>query len=113
MSQETQPNIENWDDFLGKFIKAEMVKAWPALFIPISVRSSFDEQDNAHVIYTGEFEHKKKDWQPNKTNVEIIRKFGITSPKALIGKKVWFKEVFNRNPKTHERVPSLEIEKIE
>jgi len=113
MSQETQPNIDNWDDFLGKFIKAEMVKTWPALFIPISVRSNFDEEDNAHVIYTGEFQGKKKDWEPNKTNIEILRNLNLPSPKALIGKKVYFKKVMNFNPSLKKKVPSFEIDKVE
>jgi len=110
---ETQPNMENWDDFLGKWLKAEMVKTWPALFIPISVRGSIDDDDNAHIIYTGEFQGKKKDWEPNKSNIEIMRQAGITSPKALVGKKVYFKKVMNFNPQIKKKVPSLEIEKLE
>ena len=113
MSNGTQPNTENWEDFLGKFLKAEMVKTWPALFIPVSVKASFDEDDNAHIVYTGEFQGKKKDWEPNKTNIEILRSFGLTSPKALVGKKVYFKQVMNFNPILKKRVPSLEIEKVE
>jgi len=113
MNQETQPNLDSWDDFLGKFIKAEMVKTWPALFIPLSVRGNFDADDNSHVIYTGEFEHKKKDWEPNKTNIEILRNLGLPSPKALIGKKVYFKKVMNYNPTLKKKVPSFEIDKVE
>ena len=110
---ETQPNMENWDDFLGKWIKPDMVKTWPALFIPISVSGHIDEEDNAHIIYTGEFLDKKKQWEPNKTNIEILRSFNLSSPKALIGKKVYFKKVMNFNPQLKKKVPSLEIEKIE
>jgi len=113
MSNDMQPNLDEWDDFLGKFVKAEMVKTWPALFIPISVRGNFDDDDNAHVIYTGEFLGKKKDWEPNKTNIEILRTAGLLSPRALIGKKVYFKKVMNFNPSIKKKVPSLEIEKVE
>ena len=34
MTNETQPEMDNWDDFLGKFLKVDMVKTWPALYIP-------------------------------------------------------------------------------
>lgn len=107
------PNLENWEDFLGKFLKVEMIKTWPGLFIPISVRGTFDAEENAHVIYTGEYDKKKKDWEPNKTNIQIIRDAGITSPRLLIGKKIYFKQVMNFNPSLKKKVPSLEIERIE
>ena len=110
---DTQPEMDNWDDFLGKFLKVDMVKTWPALFIPISVKGSIDDEDNATIVYTGEFQGKKKLWQPNKTNIDIMRAAGILSPKALIGKKVYFKQVMNFNPQLKKKVPSLEIERIE
>ena len=110
---ETQANTDNWDDFLGKFIKVDMVKTWPALFIPISVKGTIDDDDNAHIVYTGEFQGKKKVWEPNKTNIDIIRQAGIKSPKAMIGKKFYLKQVMNFNPQLKKKVPSFEIEKIE
>jgi len=110
---EIQPNMDNWDDFLGKWIKPEMVKTWPALFIPISVKGIIDDDENSHIVYTGEFSGRKKQWEPNKTNIEILRSFNLSSPKALLGKKVYFKKVMNFNPQIKKKVPSLEIEKIE
>ena len=107
------PGLDNWEDFLGKWLKVEMVKTWPAIFIPISVKGTIDSEDNAHLVYTGEFDKKKKDWEPNKTNIQIMREAGITSPRALIGKKISFKQVMNFNPSIGKKVPSLEIEKIE
>ena len=108
-----EPNMDNWDDFLGKWLKAEMVKEWPALFIPISVKGRIDDDDVAHIVYTGEFMHKKKDWEPNKTNIDILRSLNLTSPKALLGKKIYFKKVMNFNPQIKKKVPSLEIDTIE
>ena len=90
-----------------------MVKTWPALFIPLTVKGTFDSEDNAHLVYTGDFQHKKKDWEPNVTNKQIMKDAGITSPRALIGKKIYFKQVMNFNPQLKKKVPSLEIEKIE
>ena len=113
MQNETQPEMDNWDDFLGKFLKVDMVKQWPALFIPISVKGNIDDEDNATIVYTGEFSGKKKLFQPNKTNIDIMRNALIKSPKDLIGKKVYFKQVMNFNPQLKKKVPSLEIDRIE
>lgn len=109
-----QPNLDSWEDFSGKFIKIEFITKWPALFIPISVRTEIDEENESfRLIYTGEIQGRKKDWQPNKTNQQIMQQNGISSPKNLIGKKVWFKQVMNFNPQLKKKVPALEIEKIE
>ena len=113
MTNGTEPSLENWDDFLGKFLKHEHVKSWPAVFVVTAVKGSYNGDEKAHVIYSGEYLMKKKDWEPNKTNIDIIRGAGITSPRQLIGKKIYFKEVMNFNPNLKKKVPSLEIEKIE
>lgn len=109
----TQPNLEDWEDFLGNWFKAEFVKAWPAVTVFTSVTGTFDDRDNAHLIYDLQYAGKKLTWEPNKTNIQIIRDAGILSPKGLIGKKVSFKKVMNFNPQLKKKVPSVEIEKIE
>jgi hypothetical protein len=113
MSNDQIPNLDSWEDFSGKWLKAEMVKEWPALFIPVSVRGNFDADDEAHIVFTGAFQGKNKDWEPNNTNKDILKTLGLVSPRALIGKKVYFKKVMNFNPTIKKKVPSLEIEKIE
>lgn len=113
MSNETKLDLNSWDDFVGKFIKAEVIKIWPALFVPTSVSGEFDDDGNANLIYIGDFQGKKKFWQPNKTNIDIIKKSGIPSPSALLGKKVYFKRVMNFNPQLKQKVPSVEVEKVE
>lgn len=113
MTRNETPNQETWEDFQGKFIKAEMIKKFPALFIPTSLKTYYDDEENARLTYTGEIEGKKKDFEPNKTNIEIIRNSGITSPSKLLGRKVFFKSVMNFNPQLKKKVPSIEIERIE
>ena len=110
---ETQPNLDGWDDFLGNFFKAEMVKTWPALTIVTYVVGKFDEEDKAHIIYDLTYNNRKYKWEPNKSNIEIMRKLGVVSPRGLVGRKVYFKQVMNFNPTIKKKVPSVEIEKIE
>ena len=44
---ETQPDLDSWDDFSGKYLKVENIKSWPALFIPLSVKSMYDSEEKA------------------------------------------------------------------
>jgi len=108
-----EPDLESFEDFSGQFIKVEFITAFPVCFIPLQVRGEYDDKDKAQLIYTGEIQGKKKDWSVNKTNMQIIKDFGIKKPKELIGKKVWFKQVMNYSPAAQKKVPSLEIEKVE
>jgi len=108
-----QPDLDSFEDFSGKFIKPEFVKDWNSPFIPINAESYFDEDEKARITYTGQFEGKKRCWEPNKTNMQIMKDLGIASPRALVGKKVFFRKVMNFSPVTKKKVPGLEIEKIE
>lgn len=109
----TQPDLENWDDFLGNWFKADHVKTWPAVAVVMNVKADFDEEDNGNLILNIVYNRKKLKFQLNKTNIGIIKDLKIPSPRALIGKKITFKQVMNFNPQIRKKVPSLEIEKIE
>ena len=110
---QTEPDLNNWDDFHGKYLKVDHVKSWPAIVVPTIVHGEFDEEGGASLIYEVQYEGKKLKWQPNKTNIDIIKAARIPSPKALLGKKLYFKEVKNYNPQLKKKVPALEIDKIE
>lgn len=110
---ETQPNIDNWEDFLGKWLKADHVKTWPAVIVVMNIKAEFDDQDEANIILDIVYNKKKLKFQLNKTNIGIIKEEGLPSPRALIGKKITLKKVMNFNPQIRKKVPSLEIEKIE
>ena len=113
MPEETQPDLSNWNDFLGKFFKVDHVKTWPAVVIATGLTGSIDDEGEAHVVYDVEYNTRKLKFEPNKTNIGIIRNAGIVSPRALIGKKITFRQVMNFNPQIKKKVPSLEIDKVE
>jgi len=108
----TQPNLENWDDFLGSWFKNDHVKSWPAETVVMNVKAEYDAEDNANLILELSYLGKKYKFQPNKTNIGIIREAGLASPKDLENKKLTFKSVMNFNPQLKKKVPSLEIDSI-
>ena len=110
---QTEPDLNNWNDFHGKFFKVDHVKSWPAIAVPTIVNGNFDEELEAQLTYEIQYDGKKLKWNPNKTNIGIIKAAGIPSPKALLGKKLYFKQVMNFNPQLKKKVPALELEKIE
>ena len=113
MEDKVQPRLDQWNDFAGKFLKADMIKAFPVTLVCANVEGYFDEEDVGHLILTLDFEGKKKQWEINKTNQKIIKDLKIASPKALELKKITFGKVKVRNPSTQQMVDSLVIEKIE
>lgn len=106
-------NLDNWDDFLGKWLKAERVKTWPAVIVVTNIKGEFDADDEVSLILDIQYDQKKLKFQLNKTNIQIIRDAKLSSPRAIIGKKITLKQVMNFNPQIGKKVPSLEIEKIE
>ena len=108
-----KPKTDDWSDFGGQYIKADVIVNWPAIYVPTSLETAFDAEGKAILTYTGELEGKKKLWQPNKTNIDLLKANNIKAPSAAIGHKIFFKKVMNRNPATKQLVPGLEIEKIE
>ncbi len=109
----TQPNIDSWEDFLGKWFKAEHVKTWPAVIVVTNIKGEFTEDDDTILVLDIQYNQKKLKFQLNKTNIGIIREAKLSSPRAIIGKKITLKQVMNYNPQIKKKVPSLEIEKIE
>lgn len=113
MTEQKQPNKENWDDFAGEWLKAEMIKVYPTALVCIDVEAYFDDDDKAHLILTFNFMNKKKKFEVNKTNQDVLKDFGITSPKSLDHKKITFVTHKVRNPNTKKMVNSLLIDKVE
>ena len=107
-----QPNLDNWDDFSGKWFKAEHVKSWPATVQVMNVTGEIDSEDNVHLYLDIVYNKKKLKFEPNKTNQEFIKCVGVTSPKALIGRQIVFVKTQNFNPTTKKRVDALLIDKV-
>ena len=110
---ETQPSLENWEDFVGSWFKAEYVKSWPAVAVVVAVDSNFDDKGRAVLVLDLEYNGKKFFFQPNVGNTATLRNTCPTGPDELVGKKLVFSKTKARNPQTKMMVDSLQIDKVE
>lgn len=106
-----QPNLDDWSDFSGVFLKAGDVKEFPLIVVCKNIEAVFD---NGKPKLTAVVEYKGKDRKIglNKTNQNVLRTAGLT-PKAIIGKKLTFTKVRANNPITKQAVDSFLLEKVE
>lgn len=113
MEDKNQPRMDQWTDFAGKYLKADMIDAFPSLHVVIGISSYFDDDDDAHLVIQIEYKSKKWLFELNKTNQAFIKKSGVKSPREIIGKKITFEKIKARNPSTKQMVDSLSIIKVE
>lgn len=106
-------SLDNWDDFLGHWLKADTVKITPARFVIMKVRADKSPQGENQIVFTGNYEDKKFDFSLNKTNIEALKDLKIASPKLCINKTLTLVKIKQRNPNTGKMVDSLFIDKIE
>jgi len=109
---EQKPNLDNWNDFAGVFLKCDLIKEWPLIVVPIKVEAGFEEGKAKLII---EFLYMNRNWKLglNKSNQEILRKSGLVSPNAIVGKKLTFEKIKARNPTLNLMVDSLILTKVE
>jgi len=112
MEQQNQIKNDNWDDFSGEFLKASDV-TFPFVIAVKSIDLYNDSKDNKPKIDVI-FEYAGRDRKIglNKTNINFCKSNKLM-PRNLIGKKITFEKVRNRNPKTEQYVDAFLINKIE
>lgn len=106
-------NTNSWDDYTSNFLKSKDVKDENDAFVCTAV-DDFDK--GALPVPRLTLEHGEDEcytFDLNRTNATFCKDNGVASPKKLIGKKLYFKKVMARNPKTNIEVESLRICKIE
>ena len=108
---ENKPRIDQWDDFAGEYIKAEIIKEFPAVVVVTDIKSEYID-DKPKLIAEIELNEKSWKFDLNKTNQTVIKKF-CKAPKDLIGKKLTLIKIKQRNPSTNSMVDSLLIDNIE
>lgn len=105
---ETTPSLDKWDDFAGEFLKCDLITKFPVELVVINVTSELKDFKSNLYIDT-EYNGRKWKVQLNRTNQNFVRSKGITSPKALIGKKLTFEKIKTHNPTTKSPTDSLLI----
>jgi len=106
-------DMDSWDGFIsGDFLKAIDVNSDSDAYACIGVEQ-IDREGIPQVRLNLQRNEKDANFDLNKTNSKKLKELGVDSPKAVIGKKIYFKKVLVRNPKTNAEVESLRIYKIE
>ena len=110
---ENDNQLDSWDNFVsGNFLKAADVNSSEDAYVCIDIQVA-QREDKENLRLTLERNEKESEFDLNKTNAKKLKELGINSPKEVIGKKIYFKKVLVRNPKTNLEVESLRISKIE
>ena len=103
--------LNSWDGFLGSaFLSVEDVKSEQDAFVCIG--TEMDTENNRPMLILEHNEIKQK-YSLNVTNSNFVKDAGINSPKALIGKKIFFRKSMAFSPSAKKDVPTLRIVKIE
>jgi len=103
--------LESWEGFIGtNFLKAESVASEDDTFICIDVSLFTDTRDDSkRPRLTLEKGKDRFFFDLNVTNSNFLKDAGISTPKSLVGKQIFFKKVLVVSPKTKKEVESLRI----
>ena len=112
-NDELKPSLDDWVDFAGDFLKAELVKEWPIKLVAINVDTEFDKDEKARLFITTECFNKTWRLELNKTNQAILKLNKIEAPNQIKGKTLTFEKIMVRNPSLKKQVPSFLLAKVE
>jgi hypothetical protein len=113
MVNEKREDLSSWDDFVnGTFLKAINIRSPEDGYICIHI-TKIIEGETKRLRLTLEREEQEYEFDLNKTNAKKTVELGIKKPSDLLEKKLFFKKVLVRNPKTNQEVEGLRIWKIE
>jgi hypothetical protein len=108
---ENKKSTDSWNGLLGaNFLKADDVKDSETPFVVTKV--GFDD-DGERIRLEVESGEQSWTYDLNVTNSNFVESAGVESPKALVGKKLYFKKVNVISPSTKKEVESLRIIKVE
>jgi len=102
-------NLDSWNDFTGKsWLKAEEVENEDQGFVCVDIK--IDEDDKRPILEL-ENDKGKSFFSLNVTNSNKAKEF-VTTPKDLIGKKLYFRKAYVTSPSTKKEVETLRIKNI-
>lgn len=106
-----KPDLSNWDDYSGEFLKAVIIKEFPAILVCTGVEG-FNQDGKNRLVADVEYKQRKWKFDLNKTNQNFL-KTKIKSPRELVGLKLTCEKIKTRNPTTNSMVDSLIITDVE
>jgi hypothetical protein len=110
----TNKTLDSWDSFCGSnFLKASDVLSENDAFVVVNAEIFEDEDKTSKPRLKLQKNQTDFIFDLNVTNANFCKNAGISNPRNLIGKKIYFRKVFVPSPKTKKEVESLRICKIE
>lgn len=106
------PNLDNWNEFAGSFLKTDLVTEWPFKCVCKDIGSKFEDDGKARFWIITEYKDKTFKLGLNATNIKVVQQSKFM-PKELIGKIFYFDKIKVRNPATNAMVDSFFLTKIE
>ena len=109
----TKDNLEDWGKFTGSnFLKVKDVANENDVFVCIGAEEFDDGTGNVKPRLTLSKGSKDYIFDLNVTNSKFCESAGIKSPRMMIGKQLFFKQIMVNSPKTKMEVASLRICKL-
>ena len=105
---EQKTSKESWDGLLTNYLKADNIESEDDAYACIGV-----DVDGSEMNLDLERNEIKFVFSLNTTNKVFLKNNGITAPKVIIGKKIYFNKVKAFNPTLKKEVDSLRISRIE
>jgi hypothetical protein len=107
--------LDNWNDYTGKsWLKAEEVKGEDQAFVCVGITLDEEIKDgkkSIRPVLELEFEKDRFFFSLNVTNSNKCKEF-VSTPKDLVGKKIYFKKALVTSPSTKKEVETLRIKNI-
>ncbi len=113
MTENENTSLENWDNFLGNWLKPDVVTSTPAKVVVMKTRSDIGFEDKKQVVLTVNYNSKKFDFSLNNTNMKFLKEEAKLMPNQLINKTLILVKDKVYNPSIKKRVDSLFIDKVE
>jgi hypothetical protein len=88
MENNNKPNLDDWNDFSGEWLKPSNVKAFPVTLVCVNVDGEISKEGRARMWIETELPAGRS-WKlnMNKTNQAFVQIKGLL-PRQLIGKKL-------------------------
>ena len=113
MASEDNVGTDSWDNFMQEYLKPKHFITWPGKVFVKKVNGSVDNENKHHLTLEVHTATGRFLWEPNKTNMGILRDLKILKPMDLKDKNIYFNKIQVRNPATKQMVDGLEVYKVE
>ena len=113
MTENNEPNTDDWDSLMDTFLKAIHFTTWPGKAFISAAEAGTSPRGKPQLICDARTEKGKFKWDVNVTNMRKLQELGVKAPKDLLNHNVYFNKIRVKNPSTQQMVDSLEVSKVE